>query len=305
MYVNDKCPCGNPCCANGTCAACAHDAIDAGVADHGASSGEGCCGGSCAGGGCGSAPAGHLRSPWMQLVALALILFLGTLIAKNIKLFRHVGEAPRTPRDISITGFGKVTATPDIAVTSVGLVTEKADVAAAQTENSEKMNRLIASMKALGIAADDIKTTQYQIYPKYSYDDKKGSQINGYTVTQSVEVKIRDLKKISQVLAKAGEAGANQVSGIQFTIDEPKNLREKARDDALKDAKEKAARLAEQLGVQLGDVIGFAETFGSGEPPMPMMYATKEVGYGGGGAPEVQGGTLDIESKVTITYELK
>lgn len=295
MYVNDKCPCGNKCCSSGTCAACANDAIDGGAMDR-----EGCCGQ-----GGGASMMSHQRSPLVKVLALLLMVFLASLIVNNIRKFKYIGRAPTSPYTITIAGMGKVTATPTIAVTNVGLVTEKLDVAAAQAENSEKINKLIAAMKALEISSDDIKTTQYQIYPKYSYEEKRGSQITGYSVTQSVEVKIRDLAKISQVLAKAGEAGANQVSGIQFTIDDPKNLRAEAREQAVKDAKEKAEKLAAELGVHLGKVVNFSEMSGGG-PQMPMhMYAKESSASIGGAAPDVQAGTLEINSEVAVTYEIK
>lgn len=238
---------------------------------------------------------------------IMVIIFLGTIIANNIKKNKEIGIAPRTPYTITITGTGKVTATPTIATTNVGLVTDKADVASAQTENTNKMNALIAALKSLGIDSADIKTAQYQINPKYTYDQKNGSTINGYSVTQSVEVKIRDLTKISAVLAKAGDAGANQVSGIQFTIDEPKNLQAQARDLAVQDAKDKAQKLAATLGVQISRVVNFSEGTPNNIPgPIPMMYAKNAVGIGGSvPAPDVQSGSVEVTSDVAITYEIQ
>ena len=243
---------------------------------------------------------------WLKItIAVLLAVFLLTLSINNIRKHRYIGRAPSAPHTIMISGSGKITATPTIAVTQVGLVTEKSDVAAAQMENSKKMNGLIAALQSLGIAKDDIRTAQYQIYPKYTYDQKSGSQINGYSVTQSVEVKIRNLEKISAVLAKAGEAGANQINGVQFTIDEPKNLRAQAREEAVKDAKEKAKKLAEQLGVRLGKIVGFSES-GDAAPPVPMYYA-KDMAVGAPErvAPDIQAGSLEVTSQVDITFELK
>lgn len=295
MYINEKCPCENDCCAGGTCAMCANEALEA--MDEGS-----CCGGSEVGGG---AEMVHpLSSPVFKFVGVFLIIFLITLIANNIKTFKRIGMADRQQNAITIEGLGKVTAAPNIAVTSVGLVTEKSDVAAAQLENSKKMNALVASLKKLGIADEDIKTAQYQIYPKYSYEEKKGSSITGYSVSQSLDVKIRDLTKISEVLAAAGGAGANQVSGIQFTIDEPKNLHAEARAEAVKDAQDKAEKLANDLGIRLGRVIGFSESQGGSPVPYPMMAKDAVGGYAEA-APQIQAGTLDIQSNVSVTYEIR
>jgi len=291
MYINEKCPCENDCCANGTCASCANEALDA--MDE-----ESCCGG-------GEIETVHpLSSPVFKFVGVFLIIFLITLIANNIRTFGRIGMADRQTNAITIEGTGKVVAAPNIAVTSIGLVTEKADVAAAQVENSQKMKALVASLKKLGIADEDIKTAQYQIYPKYSYEEKKGSTITGYSISQSLDVKIRDLTKISEVLASAGAAGANQVSGIQFTIDEPKNLRAEARAEAVKDAQDKADKLAQDLGVRLGRVIGFSESQGGSPVPYPMMAKDAVGGYAEA-APQIQAGTLDIQSNVSVTYEIR
>ena len=292
MYINEKCPCENDCCMDGTCTRCANEAL-------GAMDEESCCGGG------DEVDITHpLSSPVFKFVGVFLIVFLITLIANNIKTFNRIGIADRQPNAITIEGTGKVTAAPNIAVTSVGLVTEKTDVAAAQTENSQKMKALVASLKKLGIADEDIKTAQYQIYPKYSYEEKKGSTITGYSISQSLDVKIRDLSKISEVLAAAGAAGANQVSGIQFTIDEPKNLRAEARAQAVKDAQDKADKLANDLGVHLGRVIGFSESQGGSPVPYPMM-AKDAVGSYAEAAPQIQAGTLDIQSNVSVTYEIR
>lgn len=279
------------------------------------SSGEKDC--ACSGGACGNssgcgmsggcaAHGSHTGKHFiMILVGIFLVLFLGTLVVNNIKKYSFIGRAAAVPRSITVNGNGKVTATPTIAVTNVGLVTEKPDVASAQTENTQKMNTLVAAMQQLGIPKEDIQTAQYQIYPKYSYDEKKGSTIIGYSVTQGIEIKIRDLTKISQVLAKAGEAGANQVSGIQFTIDDPKVLRAQAREEALKDVKAKAQKLATELGVELSAVISYSEYQPSDAQPPRLMYA-KEAAVGAEApAPDIQAGSLDISSEVSITYEIK
>ena len=295
MYINEKCPCDNECCENGTCARCAHEAL--GAMDEGS-----CCGGGESGG---SELVHPLSSPVYKFVGVFLIILLATMIANNLKAFRKIGLADRQQNTITIEGSGKITATPNIAVTDIGLVTEKADVAEAQAENSKKMNDLIAGLKKLDIAADDIKTTQYQVYPKYSYEEKRGSTITGYSVSQSVHVKIRDLNKISAVLAAVGSFGANQVSGIQFTIDEPKNLETEARAAAIEDAQDRAKILSKDLGVRLGKVVGFSESARGGAPmPYAMMDKATAGGYAEA-APQIQSGTLDIQSNVVITYEIR
>lgn len=262
----------------------------------------GCSDKKCGNGQCGMHGCGHHKKIIFKLVGLALVAY---LIVLTVATWGKMDEAPAQLRTISVNGQGKITAAPNIALVSVGLVTENVDVGAAQTENTKKMNKLIALIKSTGVADADIQTTQYQINPKYSYAEKTGSQITGYNVTQSADVKIRDLTKISVVLAKAGEAGANQISGLQFTVDEPSNLKAEARDKAVADAKDKAGKLAKSLDVHLKRVVNFGEfsPISSG----PMLYK-EAMGMGGGvdmPVPTIQTGSLEINSEVTITYEIK
>lgn len=263
----------------------------------------GCSDKKCGNGQCGRHGCGHHKKIIFKLVGLALVVY---LIVLTMATWGKMDEAPAQQRTISVTGEGKITAAPNIATVSVGLVTENADAGTAQTENTKKMNKLIELVKGAGVAESDIQTTQYQINPKYSYAEKTGSQITGYNVTQSADVKIRDLTKISVVLTKAGEAGANQISGLQFTVDEPSNLKAAARDKAVADAKDKAEKLAKSLGVRLKRIINFGEF--SPVSSGPMLYK-EAMGMGGSAdmmpTPTVQPGSLEINSEVTITYEIK
>ncbi len=246
---------------------------------------------------------GHIFIKVLVGILLAyLIVYVGTLARNNVKKYNFIGKAERMQNTITVSGEGKVTGTPNIAVTEIGLVTEKAEVASAQTENSEKMNKLISEVKKLGIKDEDIQTTQYSIYPKYDYTEGK-SILSGYTVQQSVTVKIRDLTKINTVLAKVGQVGANQVSSLSFTIDDKEALRASARELALKNVQEKAAALARALGVRLVRVVSFNEDIGNvGLMKGYPMYAD---GLGGGGAPDIQTGSLDIKVSANVVYEIE
>ncbi len=239
------------------------------------------------------------------ILIVYLIIFVGALARNTLKQFSFIGKAERPQNTIMINGEGKVMGKPDVAVVEIGLLTEKADVASAQKDNTEKMNNLIAEVKKLGVKEEDIQTTQYQIYPKYDYPDGK-SVLTGYTVAQSVTLKIRELAKISPVLAKVGEVGVNQVSGLTFTIDKPEALKAEARAKALADAKDKAEVLASSLGVKLLRVVSFNES--TPNPPLNFNYRTMTgEGMGGGGTPlpEIQSGSLEVEVQASVVYEIE
>ena len=149
-----------------------------------------------------------------------LVIFLAVLTWNEVKKHDYIGRESQQIYTITILGEGKVTAIPDIAQISLGIQTEKLTVAAAQKENTDKMNQIIKELKDLGIEAKDIQTTNYNIYPRYDWLD--GQQLlRGYIVSQNVSIKIRDLEKVGTVVDKAGSLGANEVGGPYFTLDEP------------------------------------------------------------------------------------
>ncbi len=261
---------------------------------------EGC------GGGCrcghGRGPMKRLMKPLWGVALLAGAVYLALMARNAAKEYDYIGR-PEAARDtIAISAEGKITAVPDIASISVGVMTEKKTVADAQKENTGKMNAIIAKIKEFGVAAEDIKTTNYSIYPQYDWIDNRQVE-RGFQVTQNVDVKVRDLSKIGDVLAAVGELGANQVGGVNFTIDDPEELRQQARLKGLEAAKMKAQALAEAAGVKLGKVVGFSES--EGYVP-PVYYRDAAMGYGGGGAaPNVQSGSQDVVVNVSVIYEIQ
>ncbi len=242
-------------------------------------------------------------------VAGALVLFLLILcvsgvvwINNKIKEGRYIGQANQYKNTISVSGKGKVLAAPDIGQVDLSVVSDSATVAAAQKDNTNKMNKIIQGMKDLGIKDDDLKTISYNIYPRYQYT-KGVSTIIGYEVSQTLEVKIRNLDQAGDILGKAATLGANQVGSLNFTFDNPDVLKSEARQKAITDAKQKAIDLAKGLGVSLGKITSFAEN--SSGTPVPLY--NQSLGLGGGGAvaaPDIQTGQNEIQVDVTLSYEI-
>lgn len=233
-----------------------------------------------------------------------MIVFFGTLIRNNIETFNYIGRADRQERTLTIEGQGKAVATPDVAMTTMGMIAEGKTVAEAQEKNTKVMNALIEKLKALGIAEKDIRTANYNIYPQYNYTQDKGQQLIGYQVQQQVTVKIRDLAKANRVLALAGEVGANNVSGLAFTIDDRETYKAQARALALEKVSEKARALSKALGVRLGAVIAYNEYEG-GEPPVFKTYAVEGRGGAAAPAPDIEPGSTDVMMNVQVTFEMR
>ncbi len=240
------------------------------------------------------------------LVIMSMFLFAWMLVGirNDLRQYFYIGKAAQDINSITISGDGKVVEVPDIAQINLGLDTEKKTVEEAQAENTKTMNSFMAKLKSMGVDEKDIKTDSYNVYPVYDYTDARGRQLKGYSVSQSLGVKIRDLEKVSPIVALAGQEGLNQVGSLNFTIDDPESIKVRARELALQNAKEKAQALADVLGVRLGRIMSFSES--SSEPGYPAytkMYAMEGIG-GASEAPDLAAGSQEIQVTATIEYEI-
>jgi len=235
---------------------------------------------------------------WLGVVFL-VVLSVYFLTSINQKI-----NTATTTNTVSFSGEGKITAKPDVAVANLTILTEAVTSKQAQDQNSEKSKAVIGFLKKQNIDEKDMKTSGYNIYPQYNYPRNETPQIKGYQVNQTIEIKIRDLDKVSVILDGVVTAGVNQVSGLNFQIDEPEKLKDQARELAIKNAQSKAKVLKEQLGIKLGKIINFSE--GISGYPTPMYFEAKsaEIGMGGGG-PSIPTGENEITIQVNISYQIK
>ncbi len=218
------------------------------------------------------------------------------------------------PRQLNVSGEGKVTVRPDLALFTVGVVSQKNTVSQAQADNTKNSNAIISFLKEQGIEEKDIKTIVYSINPVQSFPPPCYSasclpitppKIIGYEVHHSLEVKVRDLNKTDVILTGVVNKGANEVGSIQFTVDEIEKVQAEARKKAIEDAKEKAEILAQDLGVRLKRVVSFYESGG-----MPYPVRLEAMGKGGGGdfgaaTPQIASGEQEIRSFVNVVYEFR
>lgn len=248
-----------------------------------------------------------LKGLFLSALLIALTVWVGFMARNEAREYKYIGVPADVRNTITVSGTGEVTAIPDIATVSIGSVVERVEVADAQEENSRIMNGVHDMLEDEGVEKEDIKTTSYNIYPRYDYDRKTRKQtLRGYEVSQNVSVKIRDLDDIGDILGAAGQSGVNQVGSINFTIDDPEALQDEAREKAFIDAKEKAETLGKVMGVKLRRVVSFSES-GSQIPYPRYAYAEKAMGIGGdmAVAPEIEPGSTDITISVSVTYEIE
>jgi len=248
------------------------------------------------------------------VLGLTIILFLiivtiwfGVGILNKLKENKFIGKEITSENRISVSGSGEIWVKPDLAIIDFSVVTEKKTIEDAMTANTKKMNDTINAIITQGIEEKDLKTTNFNIFPRYEWIKSEfieGKRVLvGYEVDQTLEVKVRDLTKIGSIIQSAVNAGANQVGDLQFTIDNQEALKSQARKEAIENAKLKAQEIANQLGVKLVKVVSFNE---NSVVPIFRPYFTdraiKEAETTP--APQIQTGENKIEVNVSIVYEI-
>jgi uncharacterized protein YggE len=235
------------------------------------------------------------------ILPAVIVISYGAEIATKLKSYHYIGAGLQYTNTISVSGEGKVYTKPDIALVNLSVVSEGKKVADVQNENTSKTNKVIKFLKESGVEEKDIKTTGYNLYPVYNYEART-PQIVGYSITQTVEVKVRNLDKVGDILEGAVTNGANQISSLYFKVDKDEEFKEQARKLAIEDAKDKAEKLASQLGVKLIKISGYNE--GGGVSPIYRDVKAEGYGIGGGASPDIQIGESEIIIDVTLIYEI-
>jgi uncharacterized protein YggE len=222
----------------------------------------------------------------------------------------------KMPATIIVSGDGEFFAVPDTATFTFSVEKEGVTQKEASDTGATIINTIVDSLKKdYGMSeTKDLKTTNLSISPKYEYARPcygyacpvSNPKIVGYTFSQSLTVKIKDLDKAGEISAKLAEWGATNVYGPDFTLADEDLAKEKARQDAIVDAKVKATTLAKQLGVKLGKIQNFSENAGGGIYPVAygrdmMVSSSMEKSV----APQLPTGENKYSSVVTITYEIR
>ena len=177
----------------------------------------------------------------------------------------------KMPRIISLSGHGEVRAAPDTAIVSIGVLSQAGTAADALSANTAAMQAIFDALKSAGIAAKDIQTSNFTVQPRYTYNNEgKPPLLDGYDVSNSVTVTVRNIDRLGAVLDRAVSAGSNQINGVQLSVARPETLLDEARKLAVEDALRKAKVYAAAGKVELGDIRSIAENSGY-PPPLPVM----------------------------------
>jgi len=211
------------------------------------------------------------------------------------------------PATIIVVGEGSARVEPDIAVASIGVQVANEDVRAASSEAQELMNAVLTAIREQGVAEEDIQTSGFSIFADFGPIGPAGEQPQAslYRVSNNVNVTIRDLDQVAAVLDAAIAAGANNIFGVNFSVDDPSPAAAEARAEAIENAQAKAQDLAELTGLALGNVFSVSEIIGSrgGFYGGSALGLASQAGLGGGGGPIVPG-QLNVNVQLEVIYSV-
>ncbi|WP_149193877.1 SIMPL domain-containing protein [Luteimonas suaedae] len=205
---------------------------------------------------------------------------------------------------LSVSAQAEASRVPDVATLSAGVVTQAADANAALRANADRMNALMAAIKAAGIAEKDVQTSGLNVHPQYHHSDNAAPTITGYQASNTVSLKVRDIAALGDVLDALVASGANQVNGPSFEIDEPDAVYDEARQAALQKAQQRARMYAQSLGMRVRRIVSISEGGGFMPPPRPMMRM-EAAAMDMGGASPVSPGQTTLTANLDVVFELE
>lgn len=240
-----------------------------------------------------------MRTKFFAFAILALALVLSACGPTTINQ-----EAPASLRTLNVNGVGQIYLTPDIAYINIGVNTQSSSASESVATNKEQSNAVIDAIKAAGVDEKDIHTTNFSIWSNPTYDANGIVSGTTYVVDNTVNVTVRDLDSLGDLLDSAISAGANNIYSIQFDVADKSAAVKEARASAVADAQTQAQELADTAGLSLVQIetINFVES-------TPTAYFEGKGGGGGVAAANavvpIQPGQLAISVTVSMTYSVK
>jgi len=237
-----------------------------------------------------------LKKIYCSLMALLLV-----IISSNFAISQSRGMEKNT---LQVSGKGQITAIPDVANIIIAVETTKKTASDAVKENAEKMNMVMSEIKSKIGKDDKLSTSGYSLSPIYSYDDKIGrSSLTGYTVSNSILIRIKNLKEVGNLIDSATQVGANRIDSLSFDTDKRDEYRKQALVKAVQDARETADIVSNAAGVSIVKILQISPSY---DTPIPIYKDFAVAREAAAPAPtQIEPGELVINATVNIVFEIK
>jgi len=202
---------------------------------------------------------------------------------------------------LDLSAYGEAKVQPDMATIQLGVTTEGATAAAAMAANNEQMTRVMTALRGAGIAAKDIQTSNLNLSPKYVYGQNQAPRLTGYQASNDVRITVHDLARLGPAVDATVSAGANQVNGISFGLNDRTAAESAARAQAVRALQAKADEYARATGYRVLRLVSLGEGVSVQGPrpmalPMARMQAAASV--------PVSAGEMEVRIDVTGLFEL-
>jgi hypothetical protein len=207
-----------------------------------------------------------------------------------------------TRLDVSATG--DVTRVPDVAIISAGVVTRSPTATGAIQDAADRMQRVLAALKRAGIEDRDIQTSNLNLNPEYRYENNQPPQLVGYSASNQLTIRFRDIRNSGKILDALVGQGANQINGPNLTIDKPEAALDEARAKAVANGRARAELYARALGMRVVRLVSMSESGGYAIPPAPppMPMAERSVGFA---KTDIVPGEQKLQVTLSMIFELQ
>jgi uncharacterized protein len=205
---------------------------------------------------------------------------------------------------LSVSASGEVSRAPDIATISAGVETEAETASAAMSQNAASMDGVYSALEAAGVVGRDMQTSNLSLQPRYDYSNRDGAppRLVGYTASNQLSVKVRDLDNLGRTMDAIVQEGGNTISGLQFSLDDPTEARNDARRQAIQTAVRRANLYAQETGYRVARIVTINEQSSGGYQPQPMMAMRAEAADA---STKVARGEVSYSVTVDVTFELR
>ncbi|MEJ2011439.1 MAG: SIMPL domain-containing protein [Anaerolineales bacterium] len=242
-----------------------------------------------------------MKSVQHKRAALLALLLVASLIAGCNS---SQANQPNQPTLVAV-GTGSAQRPPDQAQISLGVNFVDTNLSLAISKSNNAIDRIHAALVSNQVAPEDVRTTGYNVWPEDVYDPETGQAtgVRRYHVDSSIEVTVRQLDQLGDLITTGLDAGANNIYGVTFLLSEPESLIDEARTEAIADARARAEAMAEGFGVQLGKIISISEGINGVPSPVANSAVGKGDGVGGGGL-AVSPGQTTVTVQVNVIYAI-
>ena len=239
----------------------------------------------------------------MKLLSVALLLSAALPSAASAQQSTITQTIAGTRLDINATG--EVSRVPDVAVISAGVVSRSTTASGALQDTANRMQRVLAALRRAGVQDRDIQTSNVNLNPEYRYADNQPPTLTGYSATNQLNVRFRDIAKSGDILDALVAQGANSISGPNLTIDKPDEATDEARTKALGVGRARAEQYARALGMRVVRLVSVSESGGGYAPPPPMPMAVMAQARGERDYTKIDPGEQKLSVTLGMVFELQ